>query len=158
MTPRFIRHFNVVSINQFSDDTMIKIFQTLMQIYLRNSGFSPEYFSVVHPIVASTMEVYKQAIENLLPTPAKSHYTFNLRDFGRVIMGCCLIHKNSVDNKRIFVRYKISNFYIKETVAFLVTFLRFFRACMSSNAFSLSLQIVGARNVSSILRSFDRQC
>ncbi|CAG7837267.1 unnamed protein product [Allacma fusca] len=111
ITPRFLRHFNVVSINTFSDETMVKIFQTLMQIYLRNSGFSPEYFGVVHPIVASTMEVYKEAINNLLPTPAKSHYTFNLRDFSRVIQGCCLIQKNSVDSKRIFVRLWIHEVY-----------------------------------------------
>jgi len=104
VTPRFIRHFNVVSINTFSDDTMVRIFQTLLQIYLRNSGFSPEYFGVIHPIVSATMEVYKQSMSHLLPTPNKIHYTFNLRDFSRVILGICLIHKNSIDSKRLFVR------------------------------------------------------
>ncbi len=55
-------------------------------------------------VVTGTMEIYKQAMANLLPTPAKSHYTFNLRDFARVIMGVLLIKKQAVENKRTFTR------------------------------------------------------
>ncbi|EGW00688.1 Dynein heavy chain 12, axonemal [Cricetulus griseus] len=104
VTPRFIRHFNICTINTFSDETMVRIFSSIMAFYLRTHEFSPEYFLIGNQIVSGTMEIYKQSMENLLPTPAKSHYTFNLRDFSRVIRGCLLIEKDAVETKQTMVR------------------------------------------------------
>ncbi|CAG4997774.1 unnamed protein product [Parnassius apollo] len=53
-------------------------------------GFSKEFDPCIDEIVAGTLEVYKQCRLNLLPTPSKSHYTFNLRDFSKVILGVLL--------------------------------------------------------------------
>ena len=38
-------------------------------------------------VVDSTIEIYNSIREQLLPTPSKPHYTFNLRDVARVIQG-----------------------------------------------------------------------
>ncbi|NXM23807.1 DYH7 protein, partial [Oxyruncus cristatus] len=104
ITPRFLRHFNICTINSFSDETMIRIFSTVVALYLRTNDFPSDFSTIGNQIVTATLEVYKKAIKNLLPTPAKSHYTFNLRDFSRVIHGCLLVKKSSVENKRVMIR------------------------------------------------------
>ncbi len=38
-------------------------------------------------LVSATLEVYDLAQRQLLPTPTKSHYTFNLRDVSKVFQG-----------------------------------------------------------------------
>lgn len=57
VTSRFLRHFNISSINAFSDDTMVRIFSNLVAFYLRNNEFPPEYFTAGNQIVTATMEV-----------------------------------------------------------------------------------------------------
>ncbi|XP_019624138.1 PREDICTED: dynein heavy chain 12, axonemal-like isoform X1 [Branchiostoma belcheri] len=104
ITPRFLRHCNVISINPFNDDTMIKIFSSIMSLYLKNNEFSTEFFATGTQIVSATLQVYKEAMSTLLPTPTKSHYTFNLRDFARVILGVLLIKKETLDSKRTMIR------------------------------------------------------
>lgn len=41
-------------------------------------------------MVDATMAVYKDSMDVFLPTPSKSHYIFNLRDFARVVSGVLL--------------------------------------------------------------------
>ncbi|CAH0726011.1 unnamed protein product, partial [Brenthis ino] len=90
VTPRFSRHFSFFCIDEFDDDTLKVIFGRIMLWHLDTRGFSKEFDPCIEEIVAATLEVYKQCRLNLLPTPSKSHYTFNLRDFSKVILGVLL--------------------------------------------------------------------
>lgn len=44
---------------------------------------------MVNPLIDSVLLVYDRVKKELLPTPKKSHYTFNLRDINKVFQGLC---------------------------------------------------------------------
>lgn len=54
--------------------------------------------------MAATLKIYNKIQEDLKPTPMKSHYTFNLRDFSKVICGMCMTGKNQVPNGDVCIR------------------------------------------------------
>lgn len=90
VTPRFARHFNSLAINEFDDDTLKTIFSKIVLWHLDTRGFSKEFDPCIDEIVLSTLTIYQDARKFLLPTPAKCHYLFNLRDFSRVVQGVLL--------------------------------------------------------------------
>ena len=118
VTGRFIRHMNLVCIDAFSDETMMNIFGSIMDWHFAK-GFDPSFPKIGRIVVQATMEIYKLTIIEFLPTPAKSHYLFNLRDFSRVIRGILLV-PNSVlksDTKlyRLWVHEVFRVFYDRMT-------------------------------------------
>ena len=78
VSPRFFRHFTMMSIPSPSESAMKTIFKSILGGHLKS--FPPQFASLLNGLVSSTVDVFFRVCEQLLPTPAKSHYTFNLRD------------------------------------------------------------------------------
>ena len=90
ITPRLLRHFNLFCFAEFDDNTLKRIFSTIVQWHFNGSSFPADVRGLGDAVVDATLETYRAAMLVLLPTPSKSHYTFNLRDFSRIIQGILL--------------------------------------------------------------------
>lgn len=47
-------------------------------------GFLAGVATLSDGLVSATLEVYGKVVREMLPTPSRPHYTFNLRDIGKV--------------------------------------------------------------------------
>jgi len=87
VTNRYLRHFALISVTEFDVDTMSKIFTTLLDWWMKNAQLPQNVTKLRSPLVSATLDIYDTVQRELLPTPAKSHYTFNLRDCSKVFQG-----------------------------------------------------------------------
>ncbi|XP_053607537.1 dynein axonemal heavy chain 3 [Plodia interpunctella] len=90
ISSRLTRHMILVTLDSFEDNTLNKIFCTIMDWHMAK-GFNDTLVRAGKAVVSATMEVYKSVTLSFLPTPSKCHYLFNLRDFARVIKGVLLV-------------------------------------------------------------------
>ncbi|KAJ1097170.1 hypothetical protein NDU88_002296 [Pleurodeles waltl] len=110
ITGRFTRHLNIISINTFDDETLTKIFGSIADWHF-SKGFDIAFMRTSKLLVQATMAIYKMAVENFLPTPSKSHYVFNLRDFSRVVKGVLLCPHTHVQDAEKLIRLWIHEVY-----------------------------------------------
>lgn len=60
-------------------------------------GVAPDIRPLNEPLVDTTIQVYATITSQLLPTPAKSHYTFNLRDLSKVFQGILMAEAGMIE-------------------------------------------------------------
>jgi dynein heavy chain len=84
-TPRFVRHHNVLCIPTASAVVLELIFTSIISSHVKK--FDKSVVDLAKGSVLATMEMYSMISVTLLPTPARFHYTFNLRDISKVFQG-----------------------------------------------------------------------
>ncbi|RLN73947.1 hypothetical protein BBJ28_00018063, partial [Nothophytophthora sp. Chile5] len=88
-TPRFVRHFHVLSMYPAGESSLKLIFASILGGFLEK--FAPSVKAMKDGVIASVIEIYNRVTLELLPTPSKFHYTFNLRDVSKVFQGLLMI-------------------------------------------------------------------
>ena len=110
ITQRFMRHFNIVAYVAFGDDTLKHIFGTVTRFIL-SRGFNDDVKLVGSIVVETSIDIYRKISRQFLPTPSKSHYTFNLRDLSKVFLGLSRGQPESISNKAQFIELFVHEVY-----------------------------------------------
>ena len=84
ITPRFSRHFTTMCVPPAGEEILATIFSNILKGFLKEYGFKSEISEMTDHVVNATLSIYSRISAELLPTPARSHYTFNLRDVSKV--------------------------------------------------------------------------
>ena len=112
LPPRFIRFFNTFYLPEYEEESLVHIFFEITKGFFERFRLKNEIMELVlnKSIINSTLSLYAMVRSELLPTPEKSHYLFNLRDVSRVFQGLSLVKQITLTSPEVLVKLWVHEF------------------------------------------------
>ncbi|CDI85223.1 hypothetical protein EPH_0053350 [Eimeria praecox] len=102
ISARLLRHYCVLAFDELQRASIATIFQTLTRHCFQQ--FPADIQALTDPLVFATIDLYAEVTKTLLPTPTKSHYTFNMRELWKVFQGLAFLSPKVVKEPTAVIR------------------------------------------------------
>ncbi|KAM5165262.1 dynein axonemal heavy chain 14 [Mantella aurantiaca] len=101
LSPRLLKHFCMFTLPHPSVQALQHIFQVQLGSFLLNRNFLADIQKCRELLSSCAIAIYFKTCQSLLPTPAKCHYTFNLRDLFKVLQGLLQANESVIVTKEM---------------------------------------------------------
>ncbi|KAM4770854.1 dynein axonemal heavy chain 14 [Rhinophrynus dorsalis] len=99
ISPRLLKHFCMLVLPHPSVQALQHIFQVQLGSFLKSNNFLADIQKCRDFLSSSSIAIYFKMCHNMLATPAKCHYTFNLRDLFKVLQGLLQANESVIVTK-----------------------------------------------------------
>lgn len=104
--PRLQRHFCTFAVNVPGTDAMFHIYHNILSQHVENpmNNFSKKIVAICESVVRAAIALHQRMNQMFLPTAAKFHYNFNLRELANIFSGMLCAKGECCPNENMFVR------------------------------------------------------
>ncbi|KEG14779.1 putative dynein heavy chain [Trypanosoma grayi] len=104
VTARLTRLFHLFHIPTLNDESMKRIFHSILQGCFQAKNFSEEVRDMTKSLVAASIDIFTKLRDAMRPKPATPHYTFNLRDLAKIFQGITQVTPRVCRQRRSITR------------------------------------------------------
>lgn len=102
ISTRLLSKFHVINYIVPSRENMLRIYDRIADN--KFAQFYEEIRTQTTALAEATINLFHTLQEQFLPTPAKSHYVFNMRDISKVFQGLYMAEKDSYESKEQVIK------------------------------------------------------
>ncbi len=88
---RIKRHFLSINMTSPSQKSIENIYGRILEALFNPKRYTPDVINTKSVVLDATITLWNGIKKRLLPTPAKFHYVFNMRELSRTFQGICSV-------------------------------------------------------------------
>ena len=101
---RLTRMFNSVNMTLPAKASIDNVFGSILRGRFTEENFDEGTVSLAHKLTDTTIAFWEKIKAKMLPTPAKFHYIFNMRDLSRVFQGVMLAPNDVISSSEVLCK------------------------------------------------------